>query len=280
MRLPAYTLALLSIGATLNSAYAQSAQNAYYQVAPGGQQRTVVQVSCCDDPVCGCESAVSCAAEPTCGCLGPTCDCGVAEPVCGVAEPVCGCAEPACGCDVGPVCEPACGCPAAPECGCESAPYYEPACGCPAACGCDAEYVATCDGRCNSGCKSGTGGCALAAGFGGCECDLGDPCELFGEYNGFSIGGWTQIGYFNKAIPLFNSYADKVQLQQQWLFAEKAIDASHGFDIGGRIDYVYGTDGPDTQAFGIDNNHWDNGWDNGSRLRQRHSAAVPGGRLR
>ena len=85
------------------------------------------------------------------------------------------------------------------------------------------------------------------------------------------MGGWTQIGYFNKAIPLFNSRADNVQLQQQWFFAEKAIDTSAGFDIGGRIDYIYGTDGPDTQAFGIDNNHWDNGWDNGND----YGSAIP-----
>ncbi len=136
--------------------------------------------------------------------------------------------------------------------------------GCPAPCGCGAEYIATCEGGCDSGCTSGKGGCGLAAGFGGCECDLGDPYELFGEYKGFSMGGWTQIGYFDKALPLFNSRADNVQLQQQWLFAEKAIDTSNGYDIGGRIDYIYGTDGPDTQAFGIDNNHWDNGWDNGN----------------
>ncbi len=44
-----------------------------------------------------------------------------------------------------------------------------------------------------------------------------------------------------------------------------------GFDIGGRIDYIYGTDGPDTQAFGIDNDHWDNGWDNGND----YGSAIP-----
>ena len=52
-------------------------------------------------------------------------------------------------------------------------------------------------------------------------------------------------------------------MQQAWVYAEKAIDTSCGFDIGGRIDYLYGTDGPDTQSFGIANNHWDNQWDNG-----------------
>jgi len=66
------------------------------------------------------------------------------------------------------------------------------------------------------------------------------------------------------ALPLFNSRPDEVQLHQQWLYAERAIDTSSGFDIGGRMDYIYGTDSQDTQAFGIDNDHWDNGWDNGT----------------
>ena len=62
----------------------------------------------------------------------------------------------------------------------------------------------------------------------------------------------------------FNTY-DRVQLGQQYFFAEKIADGSEGLGLGGRIDYIYGTDGPDTQAFGIANNHWDNGWDNGGQ---------------
>jgi hypothetical protein len=65
-------------------------------------------------------------------------------------------------------------------------------------------------------------------------------------------------------LPLFNSRKNDFQLHQAWVYAEKEIDTSNGFDIGGRIDYLYGTDGPDTQAFGIANNHWDNQWDNGT----------------
>ncbi len=61
----------------------------------------------------------------------------------------------------------------------------------------------------------------------------------------------------------FNNYADRVQLQQQWLYAERIADGSEGLGFGGRIDYLYGTDAPDTQSFGIANRHWDNSWDNG-----------------
>nr|WP_231617589.1 porin [Novipirellula aureliae] len=125
----------------------------------------------------------------------------------------------------------------------------------------------SCDFGCDSGCDSG---CGPAGCLGGGS--LGDPLELFGSTdNGWSAGGWASIGYHNEALPLFNSRPDEVQLQQAWLYAEKAIDTSHGFDIGGRIDYIYGTDAQDTQSFGIDNDHWDNGWDNGSD----YGSAIP-----
>ena len=87
-----------------------------------------------------------------------------------------------------------------------------------------------------------------------------NPCGI----GGFNIGGWTSVGYHSQANPLsFNTYPDRVQLGQQWLFAEKVADGSCGLGFGGRMDYLYGTDAPDTQAFGIPNNHFDNGWDNG-----------------
>ncbi|MFG0289884.1 MAG: outer membrane beta-barrel protein [Rhodopirellula sp. JB044] len=160
-----------------------------------------------------------------------SCDCG--EPVCG-CEPVC--CDP--GCDDGSCCEP--------ECGCE---------------------IACCeDSCCDSGCDS-AGCCGGLGGFGDClpMGDCGDPCSLFGDIgHGITVGGWAQVGYHTAALPKFNSRPDEVQLHQGWLYAEKAIDTSNGFDIGGRIDYIYGTDGPDTQAFGIDNDHWDNDWDNGN----------------
>ncbi|OYP35972.1 porin [Rhodopirellula sp. MGV] len=145
-------------------------------------------------------------------------------------------------------------CAAACDCG-------EPVCGCEAVdAGCDPCGDA-CDGGCDSACGCGTG--SLLPGLLS-DCCLGDQWSLFGEHCGWTAGGWVQMGYHDKALPLFNSRADNVQLHQAWLYAEKAIDTSCGFDIGGRIDYVYGTDGPDTQSFGIDNDHWDNGWDHGN----------------
>ncbi|TWU54556.1 hypothetical protein Poly51_32750 [Rubripirellula tenax] len=161
-----------------------------------------------------------------------------------------------------------------------------PACGCEGSCDgtCDGgfmsggfgDYSADCgtsdcgSGACGSGdyamdCGAG-GGCGegglFDSGFLG-QGSLGEPISLLGECCGFSMGGWAQLGYHNNDLALFNSRKNDFQLHQAWVYAEKAIDTSNGFDIGGRVDYVYGTDGPDTQAFGIDTNSWDNGWDNG-----------------
>ncbi len=159
------------------------------------------------------------------------CDCG--EAVCGCEQPTCNCGEPVCGC------EPACG--AEPTC------QYKTACGYEQSCDCDQERPGLLGllEHCN-------------------ECDLGDPFTLFGEYCGWSAGGWASLGYHTAANSLFNTRPNEVQLQQAWLYAQKSIDTAEGFDIGGRIDYIYGTDGPNTQSFGTGQRGWDNSWDNGA----------------
>ncbi len=124
---------------------------------------------------------------------------------------------------------------------------------------CDAGFQSECEPCCDSFCQSSDNGC----GWGLAECDLGDPFTLFGESEGFSAGGWIQLGYHSRANALFNTRPDEVQLQQGWLYAEKAIDTENGFDLGGRIDYVYGTDAQNTQSFGTDPRGWDNSWDHG-----------------
>ncbi|MEI8212492.1 MAG: outer membrane beta-barrel protein [Planctomycetota bacterium] len=159
---------------------------------------------------------------------------------------------------------------------------------------------ATCDtGKtCDSGkpaCDLGTGcdsnGCDGQGGnpggwfgFGliGTERALNDPWKLCKEpVAGITIGGWSDIGYFDRANNYsFNNYAKHVQLQQQWLYAERIADGSNGFGLGGRIDYVYGTDAPDTQAFGLTTPSWDNTWKNGgaygNALPQLYGEAAVG----
>jgi len=79
--------------------------------------------------------------------------------------------------------------------------------------------------------------------------DCTEPC--------FTIGGWTQVGYHNDNDGTFNTRPGVVQLHQQWLFIEKVADGSNGVGFGGRVDVVYGTDGPNTQAFGNDPGRYD-----------------------
>lgn len=145
-----------------------------------------------------------------------------------------------------------CGCTDS-VCGCESVSSCDTMDDCGGG-GCDDFCGGGCDDFCGGGCDDSCGG--------GCDCDLGDPFLLFEEHCGWSAGGWVQMGYHNKANVLFNSRPDEFQLHQAWLYAEKAIDTSCGFDLGGRIDYLYGTDSQDTQAFGAGRGY-DNGWDNG-----------------
>lgn len=137
-------------------------------------------------------------------------------------------------CDCG---EADCGCEAVTDCGCSDG----------------------CDGGCDGGCDSA---CGLDLGGLGC-CDLDDPMTLFGSYKNYSAGGWLQMGYHSEGNSLFNSQPDAYQLHQAWLWAERSIDTSCGFDIGGRVDYVYGIDAPDTQAFGTAPTGWDNSWNRG-----------------
>jgi hypothetical protein len=125
-----------------------------------------------------------------------------------------------------------------------------------------------------SGCDSMSGSSGLfGLGMLGTGRALTDPWKLVKEpIAGFNIGGWTSVGYHSHANPMsFNTYPKRVQLGQQWFFAEKVADGSDGLGLGARIDYLYGTDAPDTQSFGVANNHWDNGWDNGGQ----YGHAIP-----
>ncbi|GAB5403598.1 MAG: porin [Aureliella sp.] len=128
----------------------------------------------------------------------------------------------------------------------------------PAACSCTDAPVSNCD----VGCGDFSGGCDSACdGMGGCS---DEPWTLFqNDILGFTVGGWTSIGYHSANNSLFNQHDGNVNLNQAWLYAEKVADGSCGLGFGGRIDYVYGVDAQDTQAFGIANGHWDEGWDNG-----------------
>ena len=109
-------------------------------------------------------------------------------------------------------------------------------------------------------------------------CCLGDPWTLFGQTcSGIKVGGWVSAGGYANAHgnadngPLgFNNVADGFTMNQLWGFIDKPVDTGgYGWDIGGRVDYVFGVDGPDTQAFG------DVGWDNGWNSSRDYGSAIP-----
>ncbi|MBX3444938.1 MAG: porin [Planctomyces sp.] len=86
---------------------------------------------------------------------------------------------------------------------------------------------------------------------------LDEPC--------IDVGGWFQFGYTNKSDGVFNTVPHALNLHQAWFYVESAADGSEGFDVGGRIDVVYGIDAQNTQAFGNRPGRWDfeNGYDHG-----------------
>lgn len=88
------------------------------------------------------------------------------------------------------------------------------------------------------------------------------PWKLF-QTNQIDLGGWSQTGYHTRSDGMFNNSPDSIRQHQTWFFAEKKADGANGADFGFRMDYVYGTDGPDTQAFGNPAGVWDEDWDNG-----------------
>ena len=127
---------------------------------------------------------------------------------------------------------------------------------------CDSACDGACDGGCVSCCSSGCGGLL--------PCHTGEAWNLFDHIMGpchessLEVGGWLQTGYHTYNTGQFNNYPDTVQLNQAWAYIGKEADGSCGLDFGFRADYVYGTDGPDTQAFGNSPGAWDEGWDAGN----------------
>ncbi len=114
-----------------------------------------------------------------------------------------------------------------------------------------------------------------------CRCGaLGDPWTLpqpdLLKEAGFNVSGWIQSGVYTNAHgassngPLgFNNLTD-YNLHQLALSVEKKTDTEKNcWDLGGRIDYFYGIDGPDAQAFG--DQSWDYGWNSSSR----YGSAIP-----
>ncbi|NQV28256.1 MAG: porin [Rhodopirellula sp.] len=97
----------------------------------------------------------------------------------------------------------------------------------------------------SDGCSGGDGGCDMF----GLRCDQ----EEFNPFDGVDIGGWTQFGYSSQKT-LFdntNRQANRFNLNQGWIYIDKAAESECGeWAFGYHADFMYGTDGPNTQSFG------------------------------
>ncbi|MCE5301710.1 MAG: porin [Planctomycetaceae bacterium] len=104
---------------------------------------------------------------------------------------------------------------------------------------------------------------------------LPQPASL--KNHGITAGGWIEGGILSNQYgaqrngPLgFEQYGDGFKMNQLWGFLERKTNTDGcGWDVGGRVDYLFGTDGPYTQAFG--DHTWDYGW-NSSR---DYGSAIP-----
>jgi len=99
----------------------------------------------------------------------------------------------------------------------------------------------------------------------------------FFEQTGIEVGAWASAGGTinsngNTNAPItFNSDVDKFQLSQFNFFMERAVNSDgDSWDIGGRIDFMYGKDAAFTKAGG-----WDDEWTNDWSAADGYAIAMP-----
>jgi hypothetical protein len=132
--------------------------------------------------------------------------------------------------------------------------YVAPSCDAPAAPSCNAQPSC-----CDSGCSQSCCGC--------CDwCNLGEPWVMFDDCclkcNGIVISGYIDQGYtwnpdnpfdnFNGPLT-FNDRANEYQFNQLYVYAEKAVNTEDcWYDLGWRVDALYGSDWRFTPALGLE----------------------------
>ena len=97
---------------------------------------------------------------------------------------------------------------------------------------------------------------------GGCDicCGCDEPYRMFPEVGGFQVDGWVAGGATYNGVKPTDRYngvttfndRNEVQLNQLYLRIGKAIDSSCGFDWGGQVDVLFGSDYIFTQATGLE----------------------------
>ena len=88
------------------------------------------------------------------------------------------------------------------------------------------------------------------------------PTYYYSQPSGIEFGAWIQAGIsVNEHNPVdgyngpvtFNDRDGEIQMNQLWLYVDKAIDnGGYGWGLGGHVDFVYGTDARFTQSAGLE----------------------------
>jgi hypothetical protein len=145
-----------------------------------------------------------------------------------------------------------------------------------ASCGCEADGCDTCGCQSNDCCRCSRLSCGRD-----CLEDCGQPWTLQRCENsiGLTYGGWISAGFTANShgnttsdgnLPLGWNNDTAFNLHQLWGYIDREADTGGcGFDWGFHLDFVFGVDGPDTQAFG--DIGWDNDWDSGGE----YGSALP-----
>ncbi|NJD08631.1 MAG: porin [Methylococcaceae bacterium] len=88
----------------------------------------------------------------------------------------------------------------------------------------------------------------------------------FMKDNSLVFGGWINSGVstnFHSSRGKFNgpvTFGDRsgeLQMNQLYLYIQRAVTAGDSWDFGGRFDFMYGSDAVFTQAYGSPRGHWD-----------------------
>jgi hypothetical protein len=141
-----------------------------------------------------------------------------------------------------------------------------------------------CDTGCTSqGCDQGCTSCDCCCDW----CDLGEPWVLFDgcclKQNGIVIAGYVDQGFtwnpdnpadnFNGPMT-FNDRANEYQLNQLYLYAEKAVSTEDcWYDVGWRVDALYGSDWRFTPQIGLEIE--EDGTRNWNQSRRFYGLALP-----
>jgi hypothetical protein len=132
------------------------------------------------------------------------------------------------------------------------------------------------------------GGCVVGCGNAGCDAACGSTCggrkstfrNRLEDCYGIKVGAWLDQGItanyhgsadrFNGPVT-FNDREGEYQMNQAYFYAERATKTDGcGWDLGGRVDFLYGTDWRFIQSQGLEN-RWNSERFYGAALPQAYA---------